>query len=93
MAVQMFLVQMYFCKTLKIRILRALLLVFRFECFRYIFFFGKLFYQPRKHFLCLPINVSKVTVHVTACQQIVLAHFAILFEIPQVSLSPYADMP
>ena len=40
-------------------------LIFRFECFRY-FFFGKLFYQPRKHCFCLPFNVSRITVQFVA---------------------------
>ena len=37
-------------------------LIFSFELFRYIFFFGKLFYQPEKHFFCLFVNISVVTV-------------------------------
>ena len=37
-------------------------LIFRFEFFRYIFFLGKLFYQPKKHILCLFVNIGKVAV-------------------------------
>ncbi len=30
-----------------------------FKFFRYTFFFGKLFYQPKEQFLCLFIYISK----------------------------------
>ena len=53
-------------------------LVFRFDRFRYALFFGKLLYQPREHFLCLPVNVGKITVQLAACQQNVVTYPVIL---------------
>ena len=53
-------------------------LVFRFECFRYALLFGKLFYRPREQFLCLPVNVGKITVQLAACQQNVVTYPVIL---------------
>ena len=41
-------------------------LTFRFERFRHALFFGKPLYQPREHFLCLTINVGKVTAQLAA---------------------------
>ena len=35
-------------------------MIFRFEGFRYALFFGKLFYQPRKHCFCPLIEFCKV---------------------------------
>ncbi len=53
-------------------------LVFRFDRFRYAFLFGEFFYQPREHFLCLPVNVGKITVQLAACQQNVVTYPVIL---------------
>ena len=53
-------------------------LVFRFDRFRYVFLFGEFFYQPREHFLCLPVNVGKITVQLAACQQNVATYPVIL---------------
>ena len=41
---------------------------------------------------CLPVNVGTITVQLAACQQIVVAHLMILLQIPQMPLSPYADI-
>ena len=68
-------------------------LIFRFEGFRYALFFEKLLYQPREHFLCMLVYVGNVTVQLAAYQQFGIEYLAVLFQIPQVSLSPYADMP
>ena len=53
-------------------------LVFRFDRFRYAFLFGEFFYQPREHFLCLPVSVGKITVQLAACQQNVVTYPVIL---------------
>ena len=41
-------------------------LVSGFECFRDAVTLGKLFYQLRKHFFCLLVDVCKVVIHLTA---------------------------
>ena len=74
-----------------IHLLRPQHLVFRFKRFRYALLFGKLFYQPREHILCLLVNIGKVIVQLTAYQQIGIEYLAMLFQIPQMPLSPYAD--
>ena len=50
------------------------------------------FTKPREHFLCLPINVGKITVQLAACQQNVVTYPVILLQIPQMPLSQYADI-
>jgi len=65
-------------------------LLFSFELFRYIFFFRQLFYQPGKHFLCLLVNIRKITVQLAACEQIGVKYLAVLFEVTQMPLSPNA---
>ena len=47
-----------------------------------------LLYQPKKHIFRLCVNIGKVTVQLTACEQIGIEYFAVLFEIAQVPLSP-----
>ena len=66
-------------------------LIFRFEGFRYALFFGKLFYQPRKHCFRLLIEVCKVIVQLAGGQQLGIQADLVLADIPQVSLSPNAD--
>lgn len=51
-----------------------------------------LFYQLKKHILCLFINISKIAVQPAACEQIGVKYPAVLFEIAQVPLSPYANV-
>ena len=41
---------------------------------------------------CLPVNVGKITVQLAACQQNVVTYPVILLQIPQMPLSPYADI-
>lgn len=71
--------------------LRPQHLIFSFEFFCYAFFCGKLFYHPKKHIFRLFINISKVTVQFSTCEKIEIENSAILFEIPQMPLSPNAD--
>ena len=66
-------------------------LIFRFECFRYTLFFGKLFYQPGKHCFCLLVEVSEVIVQLAGSQQLGIQTNLVLANMPQVSLSPNAD--
>lgn len=44
-------------------------MVFCFQLFRNTFFFGKLFYQPKKHFFSLLVHIGKVTVQLARGQQ------------------------
>ena len=74
-----------------IHLLRPQHLVFRFKRFRYALLFGKLFYQPRKQFLCLLVYVGKVIVQLAGGQQLGIQADLVLADIPQVSLSPNAD--
>mgnify|MGYP005782432725 CR=1 FL=1 len=62
--------------------------MFCFEGFRYALFFGKLLYQPREHFFCLPVNVSKVTVQIAAGKQRGIQRFVVAFEVSAMPLSP-----
>ena len=62
-------------------------LIFRFEGFRYALFFGKLFYQPRKHCFCRLVEVCKVIVQLAGSQQFGIQADLVLADISQVSLS------
>ena len=64
-------------------------MIFSLKLFRYIFFFRQLFYQPGKHFLCLFVNISKVTVQLAGSQQIRIKSPFMLLNMPQVPLSPH----
>lgn len=46
--------------------------------FGHFFLFGKFFYQPKKHFLCLLVNIGKVAVQLSTCQQIYIQNLMIL---------------
>ena len=48
-----------------------------------------LLYQPKKHIFRLFVNIRKITVQLATCEQVGIKHFAVLFEIAQVPLSPY----
>ena len=61
-------------------------LVFRFKLLGYALTFCHPFYQLKKHFLCLPVDFDKMSVQLSACQQIGIKYLAVLSEIPQVSL-------
>ena len=67
-------------------------LIFRFEGFRNALFFGKPLYQPRKQCFCLLIEVCKVIVQLAGSQQLGIQTDLVFADIPQMSLSPYADM-
>lgn len=45
-------------------------LIVRFELFGHTLTFCHLLYEPRKHILCLLVEISKVSVQFAACQQI-----------------------
>ena len=47
--------------------------------------------KPFKHFLSLIINISKVDVQFAACQQVGVKHFAVIFQIAKMPLTPYPD--
>lgn len=64
----------------------------RFQFFRNIFFFGKVFYQPRKKILSLFFDAGKIRMQFFRCEQIVISYTMVLFEIPPVSVRPYANM-
>ena len=66
-------------------------LIFRLKLLRYSFTFRYLLYQLRKHVLCLPVNFGKMSVQLSACQQVHINNFMALFQISCVSLSPYSD--
>ena len=66
-------------------------LIIRLQLFRHTFTLCHLLYQPGKHFLCLLVNVSKVTIQITACEQSSIGRSFMFFQIAFVSLSPYAD--
>ena len=66
-------------------------LVFCFECIRYTFLFGKLFYQTREHFLCLLVYVGKVIVQLASYQKSGIEMSFVPADIPQMPLSLYAD--
>ena len=66
-------------------------LILCFELFGYTFFFGKLFYYPKKEFLRLLVNIGKIIGQLAARQQIDIADFMVLLDIPQMPLTPNAD--
>ena len=57
-------------------------LVIRFELFGYALTLCRLLYEPRKHILCLFVDVCKVAVQLATCQQIKIQYLAILLDIP-----------
>ena len=74
-----------------VHFLHPLHLIFRFERFGYALTLCHLLYELRKHFVCLLVDVGKVSVHLAACQQIEIKDLAILLDIPQMPLTPNAD--
>ena len=52
------------------------------ELFGHAFTLRHLFYVPKKHILSLFINVCKITVQLTACQQISVSHLVVLLDVP-----------
>ncbi len=63
-----------------------------FQCLRDAFRLGYLFYQPRKHFLCLLVNVSKITIQLATGEQRGIQRLAVGFEIASVPLPPDTDV-
>ena len=49
-------------------------LIFLFESFRDTFLFGKFFYQPKEHILCLFVLISKIAVEFPAEKQTVIEY-------------------
>ena len=67
-------------------------LVLRLERFGHVLTLCHLLYLPEKQFFCLPINVGKIAVQLAGSKQVVIQDAVMLFQIPPVSLSPYADV-
>ena len=61
-----------------------------FSCSVYALCLFHVLYEPFKAFLCLPINVSKVSVDFAACKEIGVCNLTVLLQIVQMPLSPYA---
>ena len=66
-------------------------LVAGFQRFRNALCICHLFYQPKKKFLCLPVNIRKMGVQFTAGQQVGISHTAMLLEVAEMPLTPYPD--
>ncbi len=66
-------------------------LIIRFEFFGHTLTLGHLLYQPKKHFLCLPVDVSKVAVQFAAGEQGRIGCPAMLLQVTRVAPSPHAD--
>ena len=62
------------------------------QCLRDTFACCHLLYQPREHFLCLPVNVSKITVQLATGEQGCIQCLVVIFQVAPVSLTPDADM-
>ena len=58
--------------------------------FRYALCLFHALYEPFKAFLCLPVNVGKVSVKSAACKKIGVCNLAVLLQIVQMLLSPCA---
>jgi len=65
--------------------------LFRFEPFGQTLTLRHLFYEPKEHFFRLFVEVIKVSVELSACEQIVIQQLSVLFQIPHMPLSPYTD--
>ena len=68
-------------------------LVAGFQRFRNALSICHLFYQPKKKFLCLPVNIRKIGIQFAAGQQIGISHTVVLPEIAEMPLPPYPDWP
>ena len=66
-------------------------LIVGFQRFRNALSICHLFYQPKKKLLCLSVNVRKIGVQFATCQQVGIAHTAMLLEIAEMPLPPYPD--
>ena len=61
------------------------------ELLRDTFCLCHLLYQPKKHFLCLPVNIRQIIVQPVGQQQCGISTVLMLTEIPAVALSPNAN--
>ena len=50
-----------------------------------------LFYQPRKQFFRLPVNIGKIAVQLAGGKQVVVQNTTMLFQIPLTPLFPYSN--
>lgn len=66
-------------------------LILGLELFCDTFHLSHLLYQPKEHFLCLPVDVSKATVQLATGEQGGIGCPAMLLQIAPVALSPHAD--
>ena len=66
-------------------------LVAGFQRFRNALSICHLFYQPKKKLLRLPVNIRKIGVQFSPCQQVGIAHTAMLLEIAEMPLPPYPE--
>ena len=66
-------------------------LIVCFEFFCYAFTLCNLFYEPKKHILCLLVYISKVSVQFAFCEQGRIKTFVVRLDILQVPLSPNTD--
>ena len=62
-----------------------------FQRFRNALYICHLLYQPKKKLLRLSVNVRKIGVQFTTCQQSGISHTAMLLEIAEMPLPPYPD--
>ena len=49
--------------------------------------------NPKKKRLRLPVNIRKIGIQFAICQQVGIAHTAMLLEIAEMPLPPYPDWP
>ena len=66
-------------------------LIFGFECFGNAIFLSELLYQSKEHILRLIVQLSKVAVEFPVEEQPGIERLAVLPDIPQMPLSPYAN--
>ena len=66
-------------------------LILRFELFCHALPFCHLLCQQEHPFRCLFVDVGKVCIQPAAGQQFRVKSFSLLFDVPQVPLSPYPD--
>lgn len=56
-------------------------LVLSLEFFSYALFFGKVFYYPKEHILCLLVDFGKQAIQLSTRQKIGVKHLTVLLEI------------
>ena len=65
--------------------------IFRFELFGQPLTLRHFLYEPKEHFFRLLVEVIKVSVELSACEQIVIQQLPVPFQIPHMPLSPDTD--